>query len=78
MAEVVAQKFWVKVSSKEIETLIRSIVPDEMCDFDLIEVQTTMDGHLIETVTFGLSYNMLAKEGDMEGSALGDHLREDM
>lgn len=58
MAEIVAQKFWVKVSRKEIEAIIRTIVPDEMCDFDLIEVQFTKEDHLIDEVTFGLSYNV--------------------
>jgi len=61
MAEVVAQKFWVKISSKEIEAIVRAIVPDEMCDFDLIEVQTTIKDHKVDTVTLGLSYNTPVK-----------------
>lgn len=65
MAEVVAQKFWVEVSKKDIEAIIRDIVPGKLCDFDLIEVQTKMDDHLIETVTFGLSYIMPKKEPDL-------------
>lgn len=60
MAEVVSQKFWVKISREEIEAIIRTIVPDKMCDFDLIGVRSIQglekESHLVTSVTFELSY----------------------
>lgn len=58
MAEIVSHKFWVKVSRKDIEDYIRTVVPNKLCDFNLVEVQTVFDDHGLDTVTFGLSYIM--------------------
>jgi hypothetical protein len=78
MAEIVAEKFWVKIGRKELEDFIREVVPEDMCDFELIEAQPPVksnESDSIEYVTFGLRYHLLTDGPDQPCAHLAYSIR---
>lgn len=89
MAKIVSEKIWLKVNRQELEDMLAELLPDDVCQNELVEIQVTGDSNNnISEVTFGFRYKLYSDgpsepgplgipDGDLEGSSRRD-LRDGM
>ena len=64
MAKIVSEKIWLKVGRHELEDLLAELLPDDICQTELVEaqVQRTSGQHYVDEITFGFKYKLYSRE----------------